>query len=510
MSNDVSFSLASILSDFGAARRADPKKGEAGAETGGEAQGASFRRMLPEENGARPAATKRPVSRRTERTAPGQIAREDQIRAQAKSLKDAERTIAQEKAKPAPEAEKPVENKARNETEPRKPVEAKRQDAPEADTRESAASETSEDKKSAGENSADSDTASSDTPATERPVVAKEEEGAADASLVPAIAAQPSDPEIVATQVIGAVIAEGGETPAAEGEEALLGVDGRSPKNAEAELAAALKDAAKGAEAGETPAEGEVDVPAVKGKSAEAPGQQLAAKAEEARAARPEEGKQGIGEEVSAFASKGKNGEAEGVNDSRKGQPSLHPKRAVPFGELLEGFTHQASVHRPADILAGLDRQVAASALNRQTHEIQRPTPIQMLPVEIGMQAVRGVTNFQIRLDPAELGRVDVNLQIRDNGEVHASLVVDRVETLAMLKRDASTLEYAFEQAGLRQSADGLSFSLRGENGDGRQQEGGGRHAGHDGTDELELQAQIGDAAKRRVLIPNSSVDLMV
>ena len=208
-------------------------------------------------------------------------------------------------------------------------------------------------------------------------------------------------------------------------------------------------------------------------------------------------------------------GSVEGASEkggaAKAANAGLHPTRAAHFAEMLDGFMGSSAIHRPADILAGLDRSVAAQAMNR-TSDVVRPTPLQMLPIEIGMQAVRGVTSFQIRLDPAELGRVDVKLHIQDNGEVKANLIVDRVDTLNMLRRDASTLQNAFEQAGLKQSPDGLTFSLRGEGQQGQQQEQGrqgGRNAS-DISDDLALQAQIGEAAMRRVLIPNSSIDRMV
>jgi flagellar hook-length control protein FliK len=77
------------------------------------------------------------------------------------------------------------------------------------------------------------------------------------------------------------------------------------------------------------------------------------------------------------------------------------------------------------------------------------------------MRALGGAKRFDIRLDPAELGRVDVNLSISDKGEVSARLVVDRVETLHLLQRDARTLERAFEQAGLKPSDSGVDITLR-------------------------------------------------
>ncbi|MGL4636003.1 MAG: flagellar hook-length control protein FliK [Beijerinckiaceae bacterium] len=89
------------------------------------------------------------------------------------------------------------------------------------------------------------------------------------------------------------------------------------------------------------------------------------------------------------------------------------------------------------------------------------PVPLQAMAVEIGMRAMRGSKEFSIRLDPEDLGRVDIRLEVSEEGQVQAKVVVERVETLQLLQRDAKTLERAFDQAGLKTSADGLQFSLR-------------------------------------------------
>ncbi|WP_353186442.1 flagellar hook-length control protein FliK [Bosea sp. (in: a-proteobacteria)] len=118
----------------------------------------------------------------------------------------------------------------------------------------------------------------------------------------------------------------------------------------------------------------------------------------------------------------------------------------------------------PARLLAPLDQPPAGTALAAAPGPGQAalpPTPLHVLPVEIGLRALAGAKQFDIRLDPEELGRVDVNLSISDKGEVSARLVVDRVETLHLLQRDARTLERAFEQAGLKPSDGGVEISLR-------------------------------------------------
>jgi flagellar hook-length control protein FliK len=92
------------------------------------------------------------------------------------------------------------------------------------------------------------------------------------------------------------------------------------------------------------------------------------------------------------------------------------------------------------------------------------PTSLSALPIEIGFRALEGTKRFDIRLDPAELGRVDVSLSFDKDGEVTAKLTVDRVETLHLLQRDAKTLERAFDQAGLRTSDAGVQITLSDRN----------------------------------------------
>ncbi len=74
-------------------------------------------------------------------------------------------------------------------------------------------------------------------------------------------------------------------------------------------------------------------------------------------------------------------------------------------------------------------------------------------------------------------------------------MVVDKVETLQLLQRDARTLERAFDQAGLKTTPDGLQFSLRdpggqGRNNDDRPASGGrqGQQAEEPVIDEIRLQ----------------------
>ncbi|HET7848509.1 MAG TPA: flagellar hook-length control protein FliK [Pseudolabrys sp.] len=87
--------------------------------------------------------------------------------------------------------------------------------------------------------------------------------------------------------------------------------------------------------------------------------------------------------------------------------------------------------------------------------------PIAGLAVEIAGRALAGKNHFEIRLDPPDLGRIDVHLNVDRNGQVTSHLVVDRPDTLNLLRQDSTGLERALQDAGLKTSDNGLQFSLR-------------------------------------------------
>ncbi|WDR04968.1 flagellar hook-length control protein FliK [Devosia rhodophyticola] len=102
-----------------------------------------------------------------------------------------------------------------------------------------------------------------------------------------------------------------------------------------------------------------------------------------------------------------------------------------------------------------------------QTNQQQINLP--QIAFEMVRQVQHGNSRFQIRLDPAELGRVDVRLDIDKGGTVNARLIVDKAETLDLMQRDQRALQQALQQAGLDSSKTTLEFSLR-QNNSGQQQ----------------------------------------
>lgn len=197
----------------------------------------------------------------------------------------------------------------------------------------------------------------------------------------------------------------------------------------------------------------------------------LAVEAGKAVEAKPEDGKAAEATAVAATETKaaeqpGATGQATQTKDAAPAAPvtqqaaPLTPQAILAAGP--QTLTKPEAPLTELDAAAQATAQAQAEAAAKATSaESTRPTPLHIVPIEIGARALAGNKRFDIRLDPAELGRVDVSLEISDKGDVSAKLTVDRVETLQLLQRDARTLERAFEQAGLKPTEGGIEMSLR-------------------------------------------------
>jgi flagellar hook-length control protein FliK len=96
--------------------------------------------------------------------------------------------------------------------------------------------------------------------------------------------------------------------------------------------------------------------------------------------------------------------------------------------------------------------------------------PLAAVPIAIVTRAEGGERKFEIRLDPPDLGRIEVQLNVDSSGRATSHLVVDRADTLDLLRRDAPVLERALQSAGLTTDSGSLQFSLRDQSFAGRDQ----------------------------------------
>lgn len=97
-----------------------------------------------------------------------------------------------------------------------------------------------------------------------------------------------------------------------------------------------------------------------------------------------------------------------------------------------------------------------------------QPPTIQ-IAAAIAQRAGTPVNGLHLRLEPAELGSVEITVTAADRRKARAVVLVERPETLELLQREQRTLERILATSGLQLQGGGVELGLRQE---------GGRHQG--------------------------------
>ena len=138
---------------------------------------------------------------------------------------------------------------------------------------------------------------------------------------------------------------------------------------------------------------------------------------------------------------------------------------------------------------------------------------VDQVAVKLTSSAKDGGGKISIRLNPEELGKVDVKLEIGRDGTVRATVSADRPETLDLMQRDARALEKALQDAGLKTDSNSLQFEKHeGQNASGRQHadnETGGSGASGKADSPDELQDTEIDTAPGDGIADDGSLNLV-
>lgn len=198
---------------------------------------------------------------------------------------------------------------------------------------------------------------------------------------------------------------------------------------------------------------------------------------------------------------------------------SMLPGRAEPpaMPELVA--TALATLQSLGEDAAGLPRFALPNAAalpngaDPAGQNLAARTAIPGVAAEILSQARNGARKFEIRLDPPELGRIEVTLDFRRDGGMAAKLVVERPETLEMLLRDARGLEKTLQQGGLKLEDGAVHYQLRDQSAFERERQPGSGHASRPGEDGgrpgEEADASSDPPGKRRA-IALGAIDIRV
>ncbi len=201
--------------------------------------------------------------------------------------------------------------------------------------------------------------------------------------------------------------------------------------------------------------------------------------------------------------------------------PSAHAASHVESGAANTAQTLAAASDNAAQAAAMIQPQMPSApttpAANSQLTVTAATThgnavPVSGLALEIAASAKSGKSRFEIRLDPPELGRIDVRIHVDNHGQVTSHLTVERPETLQMLRQDANQLQRALDNAGLSTGNSGLQFSLRDQSSSGQN---GGNQSNPNAhrlivSEEDSVPATVAGRSYGRMLGASGGVDIRV
>ncbi|HEV2563270.1 MAG TPA: flagellar hook-length control protein FliK [Rhizomicrobium sp.] len=188
---------------------------------------------------------------------------------------------------------------------------------------------------------------------------------------------------------------------------------------------------------------------------------------------------------------------------------TAQPAANAPVATQTAQPAHAASPAAIAPVQATQQNAPVAANLHvtAQTHQSEPAPDLGALAITIATKSREGSKQFDIRLDPPEMGRIDVRLSVDDNGKAQAHLSADKPQTLELLQRDSRNLERALKDAGLDLSNNGLNFSLKGEQ---RQADGGARTPSRSRQLTIHAVAATGAAPMNSIASNSATLDITV
>ncbi|MBO6825269.1 MAG: flagellar hook-length control protein FliK [Sneathiella sp.] len=122
----------------------------------------------------------------------------------------------------------------------------------------------------------------------------------------------------------------------------------------------------------------------------------------------------------------------------------------------------------------------------------QAGSPAEQVSTQLMQAAKDGNDKIKVQLHPAELGRVDIKLEIAQDGRVMAVIAADNPESLDLLQQDSKALEQALKDAGFETDQNSLNFSLnQGSEDQGQTADANGSTHSAEAEEEITLETQL-------------------
>lgn len=173
----------------------------------------------------------------------------------------------------------------------------------------------------------------------------------------------------------------------------------------------------------------------------------------------------------------------------------------------------------------GIARGDTFSTHMQTARAVAMPSPaaqagaLNQVVVQISRAVKNGNDTISLQLHPAEMGTVNVRLDVAADGKVQGTVTADNPQTLDMLQKDSRSLERALQDAGLRADPGSLQFSLddqakrqQGQQAEAGQGSGDGSGDGGDGMESASDEGAVvaGETTNETYYITPNGVNIRV
>ena len=172
----------------------------------------------------------------------------------------------------------------------------------------------------------------------------------------------------------------------------------------------------------------------------------------------------------------------------------------APLDPAIAGNATPQSAAIPS-VASSSANSVSQSATATQV-SMQAGSPAEQVSTQITSAVRRGLDQIKIQLNPAELGLIDIKLEIGRDGRVMATIAANNQESLDLLQQDSKSLEQALKDAGFETDSDSLNFSLNQQN-----DQGEGFQTANRGDDQAELEQSDGPLEPHQLQAYRSASD---
>ena len=154
-------------------------------------------------------------------------------------------------------------------------------------------------------------------------------------------------------------------------------------------------------------------------------------------------------------------------------QSSTAPTPSQQLASLLSGGGNaDVALPNQAQVANGQVQQTVQQPVQQPVQQVAQPLAqfanasfandtLPAFTAQISRNFAAGQDSFNVRLNPSELGRVDVRVINNDDGTVSTQIRVERSETLDLFQRDIRALERTLQQSGVKLGSDGIDLSLK-------------------------------------------------